>query len=294
MSSVNTTAAHQFQKLYEQASQQVADLKEKTSVLVGTATCGKAAGALEVLEAFRTSIEKQQLDVQVIEVGCMGHCYAEPMIIINKPGFPSLCYGSVDEGKAGRLAVDYLANDDPCFEFAMAALEPNDMFPTFEDYPRGVYEQKMVLADCGLIDPEDINQYIAGDGYKALAKALQAAPAQVVSDIKEAKLRGRGGAGFPTGIKWEICHQAPGTDKYVICNADEGDPGAFMDRALLESNPHQVIEGLIIAGYAVGATKGFFYVRAEYPCHHPSSYCLDSSPGKRYPRRFRSRFRFFF
>ncbi len=123
-------------------------------------------------------------------------------------GHPPLCYSSVDEGKARRLAVDYLINDDPCYEFAMAALEPNDLFPTFADYPRGLYEQKIILADCGLIDPEDIDHYLSRNGYAGLAKALATERDGVIAEIKESKLRGRGGAGFPTGIKWESCKNA--------------------------------------------------------------------------------------
>lgn len=254
-----------YREIKNNAQQKLAGLSEKPYVLVGTATCGRAAGALQIVETFRNEIAKHQLEVEVIEVGCMGHCYAEPMVIVAKPGFPQLCYGSVDEGIASRLVSDYLVGDDPCFEFAMAALEPNEVFPTFADYPRGVYEQKIVLADCGLIDPDNIDHYLARDGYSAFAKALGSNPADVVAEIKEAKLRGRGGAGFPTGVKWETCLNAAGSPKYVICNADEGDPGAFMDRALLESNPHQLLEGLALAAYAVGANEAYIYVRAEYP-----------------------------
>lgn len=265
MSIPGSAVGQTYERLKSHARQRTDALREKPMVLVGTATCGRAAGALNVLEAFRRGINSHQLDVEVKEVGCMGHCYAEPMVIIQKPGFPSLCYTSVDEGKASRLVTDYLVNDDPCFEFAYAALEPNDMFPTFADYPRGVYERKVILELCGFIDPEDIDQYLAQDGYLALVNALSMEPDSVIEEIKASKLRGRGGAGFPTGIKWETCRKAAGPEKYVICNADEGDPGAFMDRALLESNPHQLLEGLIIAAYAVGASQGYFYVRAEYP-----------------------------
>lgn len=254
-----------YNELREQAQNQEEHFSQKSYVLVGTATCGRAAGALTVLETFQKEIEKNGIDAEVVEVGCMGHCYAEPMVIVHKPGFPRLCYGNVDEGIAARLVTDYLLNDDPCFEFAMAALEPNDLFPTFEDYPRGVYEQKIVLADCGLINPEDINQYISREGYQALAMALKKKSEDIVTEIRDSHLRGRGGAGFPTAIKWETCARAEGDKKYVICNADEGDPGAFMDRALLESNPHQLLEGLILAAYAVGASEGYIYVRAEYP-----------------------------
>lgn len=265
MSAAGNATEQRYQDLKGKAQQKIEGLKAKPYVLVGTATCGRAAGALGVLETFRKEINAKQVDAEVLEVGCLGHCYAEPMVIISKPGYPPLCYGSVDEGTAARLVTDFLVNDDPCFDFATAALEPNDFFPTFADYPRGIYEQKIVLADCGLIDPQDIDQYIARDGYSALAKALAMEPEAIIEEIKNAKLRGRGGAGFPTGVKWETCANADGPVKYVICNADEGDPGAFMDRALLESNPHQVIEGLAIAAYAVGASEGYFYVRAEYP-----------------------------
>ena len=247
------------------AVEKIEKIKEKPHVLVGTATCGRAAGALTILDVFREEADKHQLDVIIDEVGCMGYCYAEPLVVIAKPGFPALCYGPVDEGTARRLVADFLVNDDPCYDFAIAALEPNDEFPTFEDFPRGVIEKKIILADCGLIDPDDIDHYLARDGYAALAKVLEMEPYAVIEEIKSAKLRGRGGAGFPTGVKWERCFQAEGSPKYVICNADEGDPGAFMDRAILESNPHQLIEGLIIAAYAIQASTGYIYVRAEYP-----------------------------
>lgn len=265
MSEQASVVEQKYQELKNNAQLKLAGLSAKPYVLVGTATCGRAAGAMQIVDTFRTEIEKHRLDVDIIEVGCMGHCYAEPMVIVAKPGFPQLCYGSVDEGIASRLVSDFLVGDDPCFDFAMAALEPNDFFPTFSDFPRGVYEQKVVLADCGLIDPDNIDHYLARDGYAALAKALTGEPAAVVAEIKDSKLRGRGGAGFPTGIKWETCMNAAGSPKYVICNADEGDPGAFVDRALLESNPHQMLEGLILAAYAVGANEGYIYVRAEYP-----------------------------
>lgn len=263
--SVFEIAEQNYATLKNNALLKIKTLQEKPLILVGTATCGRAAGALKTLAVFQEEVKNHNLDVEIREVGCMGHCYAEPLVVIAKPGFPSFCYGPVDEGTAKRLVSDYLMGDDPCYDFAIAALEPNDEFPTFEDFPRGVIEKKIILADCGLIDPEDIDHYIARDGYAALARILGAEPFSVIKEIKEAKLRGRGGAGFPTGIKWEKCYQAEGSPKYVICNADEGDPGAFMDRAILESNPHQLIEGLIIAAYAVQASIGYIYVRAEYP-----------------------------
>ncbi len=234
-------------------------------VMVGTATCGRAAGALEVVQAIREEVEKQELVCPVIEVGCMGHCYAEPIVTISKPGRPPVCYGRVNPVIAERLVRDYILGDDPCLEFVLGALAENDLIPSFADFPRAQYEKKIILKNCGRIDPTYIDHYIASGGYSALAKALEMPPEEVVNEVKESKLRGRGGAGFPTGQKWEICRNAPGRSKFVICNADEGDPGAFMDRVILESDPHAVIEGMIIAGYAIGARYGHIYCRAEKP-----------------------------
>ena len=254
-----------YENLKLKAIEKIDALKQKPLVLIGMATCGKAAGAVNISEAFKKEIKNKGLDAQVIEVGCMGYCYAEPLAIIAKPGFPPLCYGHLDEDLVKRLVEDFLVNDDPCYEFAMVAIEPNEVFPTFTDFPRGAYEQKIILEHCGFIDPEDIDHYIAKEGYAALAKVLTMPPEEVLAEIKAANLRGRGGAGFPAGSKWETSWRQKESIKFVICNADEGDPGAFMDRSILESNPHQVIEGLIICAYAVGAVKGYFYIRAEYP-----------------------------
>ena len=234
-------------------------------IMVGTATCGRAAGALDVLYALREELKQQGLDYPVIEVGCMGHCYAEPLVIISKPGNPAICYGRVNPVIAQRLVREYILGDDPCLEFVLAAMEPNELVPGFQDFPRAAYEQKMLLKNCGHIDPLDIGQYIASGGYSALEKALRQPPASIIDAVRKSGLRGRGGAGFLTGDKWSICRKSPGRPKYLICNADEGDPGAFMDRAILESDPHSVIEGMLIAAYAVGARYGYLYVRAEYP-----------------------------
>jgi NADH-quinone oxidoreductase subunit F len=239
--------------------------QDKPVIMVGAATCGRAAGALDVLKTFREEIQKHKLDYPVIEVGCMGHCYAEPIVIISKPGYPPVCYGYVNPVIAERLVNEFVLGDNPCPEFVLGALEASDILPSFQDFPRAQYEQKIILKNCGHIDPTDIGHYIAGGGYAALAKALVKAPEAIIDEIKKSGLRGRGGAGFPAGRKWQYGREAKGTPKYIICNADEGDPGAFMDRSILESDPHSVIEGMIIAGYAVGARHGYIYVRAEYP-----------------------------
>lgn len=259
------TAAERYAELRARVLEKTDSLQEKPLIRIGAATCGLAAGALKVKETLEEEIKNKGLDVQILEVGCMGYCYAEPLVIISKPGFPSLCYGQMDEGLAKRLVEDFLENDDPCYEYALVALEPNDIFPTFTDFPRDAYEKKIILEHCGFIDPGDIEHYIAREGYAALAKTLQMEPKEIITEITASGLRGRGGAGFPVDRKWALCESTPSEIKYIICNADEGDPGAFMDRSVLESNPHQVIEGMIICAYTVGATRGYIYIRNEYP-----------------------------
>jgi len=234
-------------------------------ILVGTATCGRAAGALEVLQAIKDTVKKQNLNCLIYEVGCMGHCYAEPLITLWKPGFPPICYGRVNPVLAENLINNFILNDDPCLEFVLGALEENELIPSFSDFPRSKYEKRILLKNCGHINPEEIEHSIANGGYESLSKVLQMSPEEIISEVKRSKLRGLGGAGFPAGEKWDICHHSEGEPKYLICNGDEGDPGAFMDRAILESDPHSVIEGMVIAGYAIGARHGYIYVRAEYP-----------------------------
>jgi NADH-quinone oxidoreductase subunit F len=218
-----------------------------------------------VLGAIKDELKKHGLNYPVIEVGCIGHCYAEPIVTISKPGYPPICYGQVNPVIAQRLIREFVLGDNPCLEFVLGALEKNDLVPSFADFPRARFEQKVILKNCGYIDPEKIEHYIAGGGYSSLAKALQLKPEEVIAQVKKSGLRGRGGAGFSTGGKWEICRNAKGKPKYLVCNGDEGDPGAFMDRAILESDPHSVIEGMLIAAYAIGARYGYIYVRAEYP-----------------------------
>ncbi|MDY6892415.1 MAG: NADH-quinone oxidoreductase subunit NuoF [Chloroflexota bacterium] len=256
-----------FRKIESQARAHWNELYDgaKPVIMVGTATCGRAAGALDVLQAIKDELSGQQADAYVVEVGCMGHCYAEPLVIIAKPGQPPMSYGYVTPEIARRLVIDYVIGEDPSLEFTLGALEENDLIPSIYDLPRFSYEKHIVLENCGHIDPEDIEHYIAKGGYEALNKALTMQPVEIIEEIKRSGLRGMGGAGFPAGRKWEACREARGRSKYVICNGDEGDPGAFMDRAILESDPHSVIEGMIIAAYAVGARHGYIYVRAEYP-----------------------------
>jgi NADH-quinone oxidoreductase subunit F len=259
-----TSAFHEIKNHAESYHRELYD-SGKPLIMVGTATCGRAAGALEVLKAIRGELKRQNLAFPVIEVGCLGHCYAEPLVIISKPEYPPICYGWVNPVIAERLIKEFVLGDNPCLEFVLGALEENDLIPSFSDFPRAQYENKVILKNCGQIDPTEIEHYIAIGGYSALVKALQMPPSQIIDEVKRSGLKGRGGAGFPTGQKWEVCHRAVEETKYVVCNGDEGDPGAFMDRTVLESDPHSIIEGMIIAGYAIGARYGYIYVRAEYP-----------------------------
>jgi NADH-quinone oxidoreductase subunit F len=238
---------------------------QKAVILVGTATCGRAAGALDVLQAVKEVVKNRNLECGIFEVGCLGHCYAEPLVILRKPGYPSICYGHVTPVLAENLVTNLILNDDPSLEFVLGALEANDLIPSFSDFPRAQYEKRILLENCGQINPDEIEHYIGKGGYEGLAKALRTKPEEIVEEIKKSKLRGLGGAGFPAGEKWRVCRQSHGEPKYLICNGDEGDPGAFMDRAILESDPHSVLEGMVIAGYAIGARHGYIYVRAEYP-----------------------------
>ena len=253
---IKDRAAAQWQKLNDGS---------KPIIMVGTATCGTSAGALEVLNAIKEQLDLEKVDATVFEVGCMGHCYAEPMVTIAKPGYPPIAYIYVTPDIARRLVKDFIIGEDVSPEFMLGALEINDVLPSIYDLPRLAYEKPVVLENIGRIDPQDIDHYIARGGYESLAKSLQMQPQDIIDEVKRSGLRGRGGAGFSTGQKWETCRDSENNPKYIICNADEGDPGAFMDRAILESDPHPVIEGMIIAGYAVGARHGYIYVRAEYP-----------------------------
>jgi NADH-quinone oxidoreductase subunit F len=237
------------------------------TIQIGLASCGIAAGGLETQKAFIDALTEKGIDARVHTVGCMGHCYAEPVVMIDHPrtGFPPLLYREIDPGKARMLVRHYLAGGDPCLEHVMGATEENELLPSVMEFSRFNLEKRVVMEKCGRIDPKQIDDYLAAGGYQALAEVLMGSPDQIVATIKTSGLRGRGGAGFPTGDKWERVAEQAARPKYLICNADEGDPGAYMDRTILESNPHQVLEGMMIGAYAVGADKAVIYVRAEYP-----------------------------
>lgn len=213
------------------------------------------------MRALEAGIRDRGLDVRLRRTGCVGMCYREPIVDVEAPGLGKVTYGDVKADWVGRILDEHVAGGKPVDEWVVRA-EHQDL-PDESYYDRQV---RLVLRNAGSMDPESIDEYISRGGYEALEKALKSmTPEQVIAEVKASGLRGRGGAGFPTGTKWELCARQPGEVKYVIVNADEGDPGAFMDRSVLEGDPHAVLEGLIIAAYAVGASEGYFYVRAEYP-----------------------------
>ncbi len=228
-------------------------------VKVGLASCGIAAGGQRVYDALKDSLIAHGIknNVELRRTGCMGMCYSEVLVEVFPPTGRRVFYRNVAAEHVQRLVEEHIIGGNPVTEWIIPADEIDSLLSK---------QRRIVLRNCGIIDPESMDDYLAADGYKALDKALNSmSPQLVIEEVTKSGLRGRGGAGFPTGIKWGFARKSPGSQKYVICNADEGDPGAFMDRSVLESDPHSVIEGMLVAGYAIGASEGYLYVRAEYP-----------------------------
>jgi NADH:ubiquinone oxidoreductase subunit F (NADH-binding)/(2Fe-2S) ferredoxin/ferredoxin len=217
---------------------------------------------------IQTALEKEINEaslkgIQVKLTGCHGFCQQGPIIIVEPDG---IFYGLVGLDDIPEIVDSHLVKDIPVNRLFFKEPITGKPIPKYKDIPFYAKQTRIVLKNCGKINSEDINDYIGVDGYKALKKALtEMKPIEVIDEVKRSGLRGRGGAGFPTGLKWQFCKDAKGDQKYLICNADEGDPGAFMDRSILEATPHSVIEGMVIAGYAFGANTGYIYVRTEYP-----------------------------
>ncbi len=234
---------------------------------VGAATCGRAAGASDVLQRLRDETVRRDLEARVLEVGCIGLCCAEPVLIADKPGAPSVVYGPVGPDEAAAVLERWILGGDPCPEWALGTMGDGAVkgLAPFAEHPMMKGQVRRVLANCGLIDPEDVEHCLARGGYRGFARAIEGGALATLQEVKTSGLRGRGGAGFPVWRKWQFCREAEGSPKYLICNADEGDPGAFMDRSLLESDPHAALEGMLIAGFVLGASEGYVYCRAEYP-----------------------------
>lgn len=244
---------------------------ERPVIFVGAGTCGLGAGAGKTLAAVREFLAQNQKDAEVIEVGCNGMCSDEPIVDIQLPGRARVSFGTITADKAPALLDAVLLHeripaDLVLGQYRSASAQPWDKVSFLDEHPFLSKQVRVVLATSGIIDPGNIFEYIAHGGYSSIAKVLRTmTPDEVCDQIEASGLRGRGGGGFLTGKKWKFARAAGADQKYLICNADEGDPGAFMDRAVCESDPHRLLEGMLIAAYAIGATKAYIYIRAEYP-----------------------------
>jgi len=256
---------------------------DKIKITVGMATCGRAAGAEAVYETLEQRSSQRGLDIILSSTGCIGYCQGEPLVDVRLPGRGRVLYRDMNRPRA-RALIDSLSRGALPADGAWVVIDAEDSLPggvaprrfarlpelaeaaAYTDAPFFARQQKIVLRNCGFIDPASLPEYIARGGYRALRRTLAGfAPQQVIDEVACSGLRGRGGGGFPTGRKWQAAANSPGAEKFIICNGDEGDPGAYMDRTVLESDPHSVIEGMIIGGYALGAARGYAYIRDEYP-----------------------------
>jgi len=227
-------------------------------IRIGLGSCGIAAGGRKVREALAECIASNGMQVEITSTGCIGMCFYEPLMDVIDNEDKVFTYVNVTPDKAREIVEQHIVNGTPVEKYIASTSE--------KPFPQLDKQVRVVLQNCGIINPEKIEDYLANDGYKALKKCVgEMTPDEVIEEIKRSGLRGRGGAGFPTWFKWDAARKAKGTEKYVVCNADEGDPGAFMDRSVLEGDPHELLEGMIIAGYAIGANYGYIYCRAEYP-----------------------------
>lgn len=251
-------------------------------IWIGMATCGRAAGAEDVHAVIQEEVARLQLPYVITATGCIGWCAQEPLVDVRLPGQPRISYGRMNVRKARDLirglpegdlklawAIGFLTgHDNPVtnhrLDFAPSGVRL-DGLPAYEELALFQHQLRWVLRNCGIIDPASLDEYTARGGYLALSRALTRERSEIVAEVSRAGLRGRGGAGFPTGTKWDAVRRQPATPKYIICNADEGDPGAYMDRAVLEGDPHSVLEGMLIGAYAMDAAEGVIYVRDEYP-----------------------------
>ena len=257
---------HEIRKSKREELDLRVNLKANTTekhILVCHGTGCTSSKSPKIIENFRNILKEKNIEnVKVIQTGCFGLCAKGPIVIIRPEDVfyahvkPEDCEEIINTHIVEGKIVERLL----CQDLDARTVKQLDELNFYKK------QERIALKNCGIIDPENIDEYIAFDGYKALEKVLfEMTPEEVIKEVTDSGLRGRGGAGFPTGKKWEFTRIAKGDQKYVVCNADEGDPGAFMDRSILEGDPHCVLEAMMIAGYSVGANKGYIYVRAEYP-----------------------------
>ncbi len=242
----------------------------KPVIFIGAGTCGLGAGAAQSLKGVRSWLENHRIDADVVETGCIGYCAMEPLLDIQLPGRARLCFGEATSEKVETILSEVFGQKDftykPLFQIRTGENTVWEDVPMMKEVPFFSQQERWVLPNCGIIDPENIGEYIAHGGYQALINTLRTRTREeLCREIIQSGLRGRGGGGFPTGQKWNLAREMSEEQKYLICNADEGDPGAFMDRAVIEGDPHRLLEGIAIAAYAIGASKAFIYIRAEYP-----------------------------
>jgi NADH-quinone oxidoreductase subunit F len=256
---------------------------ERFRIAVGMATCGLATGAMEVFQRLKDELDRTGFDAVLSRTGCLGFCQREPVVDLYVPGGPRLTYVEMTPEKAAAfinalsggsipgedLLCVHLSETllgDTFREYGSEGIDHLSDVPLYTDVPFFSKQSKIALRNCGIIDPVSIEEYVARSGYRALNDVLlNRKPGELIEEVKKSGLRGRGGGGFPTGLKWEYTRRTEADERYIVCNADEGDPGAYMDRSVLEGDPHSVIEGMILGGFAMGASTGFVYVRTEYP-----------------------------
>ncbi|MFH1007316.1 MAG: NADH-quinone oxidoreductase subunit NuoF [Candidatus Latescibacterota bacterium] len=239
--------------------------KFRTHLMICAGTGCVSNKSLKVKEALEREIEKAGLaeEISVVATGCNGFCAQGPIMVVQPEG---IFYQMLTEEDIPHLVEEHFLKGRPVEKLMYTPPMEEKPIPRMSDIGFFSKQRLIALRNRGLIDPEKIDEYIARNGYRGLAKALtEMTPEEIIAEIKDSGLRGRGGAGFPTGKKWELARQAKGDEKYIVCNADEGDPGAFMDRSIIESDPHSVLEGMLIGAKAIGATHGFIYIRSEYP-----------------------------
>jgi len=240
------------------------------TIFVGAGTCGLGAGAEKTIAAIKSYCSSKNIVVDIVTTGCIGMCSAEPIVDVQMPGRTRVSFQNITDNKVEGL-LDGVFKGTPDKELALGqfpakGLKEWDGIGDIGKHPFFAPQTRLVLRNCGVIDPTSLDEYLVRDGYKALASVVSGkTPEDVCSIIEKCGLRGRGGGGFPTGKKWRIALAQSSAQKYFVCNADEGDPGAFMDRAVIEGDPHRLLEGLAIASYAIGASKAYVYIRAEYP-----------------------------
>lgn len=243
---------------------------DRPVIYIGAGTCGLGAGADKTVKAVARFLEEKKIDAEIIETGCIGLCAAEPLMDVQLPGNNRLSFKNVSHEKAeGILEKVFnmeVSEESILGQFRTGNYKPWEQVNYIDELPFFKPQQRLVLQNCGVINPVSIEEYIARGGYRSFIKVLQSYTQEDICDlIEKSGLRGRGGGGFPTGMKWKLAQKMQVDQKYLICNADEGDPGAFMDRAVIEGDPHKLIEGMAIAAYAIGAGKAYIYIRAEYP-----------------------------